>query len=109
LDEGGRELATPEAMKAYEALRAEDWLRIAVRRFLSGQREASRKALSQVRARRLLGSPKIRRWRSSLLLAAMWALAPLPWAGSLVDLFHRRWRPDEGRAIRDRTGGADAR
>src|SRR5262249_36868443 len=44
LEEGGRAIASPEAMAAYEAHRAEDWLMIAVRRYILSQQEEARKA-----------------------------------------------------------------
>src|SRR5262249_9684865 len=71
LAEGGRALATPETMAAYEAHRAEDWLMIAVRRYILRQREESRRALSNVSLRRLISSARIQRWRLSILFLVM--------------------------------------
>jgi GT2 family glycosyltransferase len=98
LDEGGRALAEPDALAAYEAHRAEDRLMIAVRHYILNQREDARQALSRVSMRDLTGSPVIQRGRLALLFLAMQALVRAPGVEFLADRFHQHWYPDEHRA-----------
>jgi hypothetical protein len=91
LDEGDRALATPEALTAYEAHRAQDNLMIAVNHYILGQRDEACIALGQVSLKRLIGSPRIQRIRMLILCLAMHVLVHLPRIGAVADLFYQRW------------------
>ena len=91
LDEDGRRHATPEALAAYEAHRAEDRLMRAVNHYILGQRGEARALLGRVKPRRILASARVQRGRLLVLFLAMKVLVLLPRISPLADLFHRRW------------------
>lgn len=91
LSEGDAALATPEALAAYEAHRAQDNLMIAVNHYILGQPDEARIALRWVPWKRLTGSPRIQRIRMLILYLVMHVLVYLPRIGAVADLFYRRW------------------
>jgi GT2 family glycosyltransferase len=91
LDEGDHLLATPEALAAYEAHRAQDNLMIVVNHYILGQRDEARIALRRVSLKRLIGSPRIQRIRMLILCLAMHVLVRVPRMRAVADLFYRRW------------------
>jgi glycosyltransferase involved in cell wall biosynthesis len=95
LEEGGRALATPDALLAHEAHRAEDWLMVAISHYIVEDRSASRRALEKVSLAALLGSNKVQRFRLSLLLLAMRMLVRLPWLSLTARMFYTRWHGDK--------------
>lgn len=92
LAEGGRELATAEAIAAYEAHRAEDRLTRSVNHYILGQRPEARDLLGRVRAGQIAGSPRVQRWRLLVLFALLLVLVRLPRLSFMAGLFHRRWQ-----------------
>jgi hypothetical protein len=78
LESGGRPVARPEALAAFEAHRAEDHLKRAVAGYVLGRREVTREALASIRAQTLLRSGRVQRGRLIALLAVMRALVRLP-------------------------------
>jgi glycosyltransferase involved in cell wall biosynthesis len=91
LREGGYELATPEALKAYEAHRSQDQLMRAVNNYILGKRDESLALLGEVRLGRLLGSSRIQGWRMLALFGLLALIARLPRISTVADLFYRRW------------------
>jgi glycosyltransferase involved in cell wall biosynthesis len=91
LAEGDRALADPGALRAYEAHRAEDRLRIAVSHYIKGELAAARRVLREIRSTALLRSWSIPRLRLLPVLYAFRALTRLPRVAPVADLFHDRW------------------
>jgi glycosyltransferase involved in cell wall biosynthesis len=91
LDEGGREIATREALAAYEAHRAEDRLMIVISHYILGHRQEARPVLSQVRPLQILGSPRVQRGRLLILFFGLHCLVRLPRIRPLAEMFYRRW------------------
>lgn len=88
---GGRALATPDAIRAYEAHRAEDILMIAVNNYILGRKSAAAACLDEVRFRNLLNSRKIQRGRLTFLFLILQVLTRVPQIKWVADLFYRRW------------------
>lgn len=95
-EEGDRALVEDEALRAYEAHRAEDLLHVAVARYIRGDLAAARDALGDVTVRKLWGTPDVDRGRLSVLLVAMRVLCRLPRISALADAFYRRWHAAPG-------------
>ena len=83
---GGRAVATADALRAYEAHRAEDTLMRAVSHYILGERGAARAVLGELRLRR----PRRKQRRSS---AAACSLLALALRGARPATPHRRGRP----------------
>ncbi len=96
LEQGDSALASPEALAAHEAHRAEDCLMRAINCYILGSREEARSILSQVRAQRILGSSAVERGRLLALLLGMRGLVRLPRIPLLADVFYRRWNARRG-------------
>lgn len=91
LADGGRTLATPAALAAYEAHRAEDHLMCAVSAYIRGDRRTARAHLRAVRAVSILASPRVQRGRLLVLRHLMGLLTRLPVVPPVAALFYRRW------------------
>lgn len=91
LAEGDIVLATSDALAAYEAHRAQDYLMIAVNHYIKDQLTEACAALDRISVRRLMGSVRIQRSRMLILYLAMRVLARLPRIRLLAELFYRRW------------------
>jgi GT2 family glycosyltransferase len=96
LARGGSAHATPSALAAFEAHRSVDLLMCAASLYVKGDVPAARRLLRTIRLRSLLGSPRVQRWRLSVLLAGLRVLARLPRIGFVADLFLRRWHAETG-------------
>ncbi len=91
LENGGVDIATPEAMAAYEAHRAEDKLMRAINHYILNQRNESQVILNQIRLGKLLGSSRIQRWRLLILFFTMLLLVRIPKIPLVANLFYQRW------------------
>ena len=91
LAEGGRELALPEAIRAYEAHRAEDNLMVAINHYILGKNREGRDFLNKVKINWLLGSSAVQRLRLFILFLALQVLLRVPRISFFADLFYRRW------------------
>jgi GT2 family glycosyltransferase len=91
LASGGLDVATADALAAYEAHRAQDRLMLAVSSYVKGGSGAARSALRAVGGRALMQSSQVRRGRLLVLLALLHMLVRLPRVSVLARLFHRRW------------------
>src|SRR6266516_2106144 len=91
LASGGRTIATPKALRAYEAHRAEDNLLRSVNCYILDRRRKASEIIKGIRIRTLLFSRRIMRWRLLLLFFLLRVLVLLPRAASVANLFHRRW------------------
>jgi glycosyltransferase involved in cell wall biosynthesis len=89
--EGGREVATPEALTAYEAHRTVDMTMRSVNHYILGERDEARAVLAGVRLRTLASSPRVQRSRMVTLALAMRVLVRLPRISSVARLLERRW------------------
>lgn len=98
LGSGGRAVATADALRAYEAHRAEDTLMRAVSHYILGDRSRAREVLGEVRLRTLAGSGEVQRGRLVPLALALRALVRVPRVSALARLFDRRWHGGEGNA-----------
>jgi GT2 family glycosyltransferase len=104
LEHGCVAVARPEALAAYEAHRAEDWLLIAVRCYVARDLAAARTALAHVRALALLRSREVQRGRLLLLLLVLVALCRLPWLKWVAAAFFARWQLPRQRGRRNGFG-----
>lgn len=91
LADGGRAVATPVALRAFEAHRTEDAIMRSVAHYILDQRRDARHLLAEVRTGVLLASPVVQRSRLLALLLGMRVLARLPRVPLLADAFRRRW------------------
>ncbi len=91
LADGGDALATPEALAAHEAHRAEDQLMVAINCYIRDDREKCRQFLRMIHPRRLLGSRQVQRARLLILYLTLQMLSRLPRLGIVADIFYRRW------------------
>jgi glycosyltransferase involved in cell wall biosynthesis len=91
LDQGGREVATTEALAAHEGHRAEDQLRRAINHYILGQSAEAKMLLRELRLRALLGSRHVQRGRLFLLYAGMEVLTRLPRVDWVANSFYDHW------------------
>lgn len=91
LADGGREIATPRALAAHEAHRAEDRLMVAINHYILGNTQDARLLLRKVNLRDIMGSGAVRRSRLSVLLLSLRFLVRIPRISAIADLFYRRW------------------
>lgn len=91
LDGGARELASQDALDAFEAHRSEDMLFVAVARYIEGDVEAARRALSGLALVDFWATENVQRLRLSTLLLGMRLLCRLPRIGPVADRFYGRW------------------
>ncbi len=91
LDQGGREVATTEALAAYEAHRAEDQLRRSINHYILGQSAEAKMLMRELRLRALLGSRHVQRGRLFLLYAGMEVLTRLPRVDWVANSFYDHW------------------
>lgn len=91
LAEEGKEIATPKALAAYEGHRAEDFLMIAVNRYILNQLPEAKDTLKNVRLINLLKGHRIQRGRMFVLFLLLHVLARLPRIDLFSNLFYRRW------------------
>lgn len=96
LEEGGRAIATPEALAAHEAHRAEDGLMRTVSCYILDRRAEARRTLADARPRALLASPHVQRWRLLVLWLLLQILSRLPRLKPVAGLFYRRWHAGGG-------------
>lgn len=96
LNDGGRAIATPQALADYEAHRDEDRLMIVISHYILDRCREARLILHQVRLRQLLASARVQRGRLLLLYLALQLLVRLPRIRPVGDLFHRRWHGSGG-------------
>jgi len=88
---GGNQLITSDAMRAYEAHRAEDNLMVAVNHYILKKNKEARNFLNKVKIKRLLGSSVVQRGRLLILFFALQILLRVPRITFFADLFYRRW------------------
>ncbi len=91
LEDGGRDIATKQALAAYEAHRAEDRLLVAANAYIVGDFSTMRRCLRELRTSALLKSPRVQRGRLLVLYAALQSLSRLPRIPFIADAFYRRW------------------
>jgi glycosyltransferase involved in cell wall biosynthesis len=91
LADGGRELATPSALRAYEGHRAEDRLKLIVHHYILGRPADAQPILEQVRMDQILASPRLQRGRMLVLYAALRAIIQVPRLPSVARLLQQHW------------------
>jgi glycosyltransferase involved in cell wall biosynthesis len=91
LADGGRDTATPQALRAYAAHRAEDTLIRAVNHYILGERGRARALLGELRVRDLLRGRIGQRGRLMTLAAGLRVLTRVPRSAALARAFDRRW------------------
>jgi glycosyltransferase involved in cell wall biosynthesis len=90
-EQGGRRVATRQALRDHEAHRAEDTLMRSVNLYILGRPREARSTLSQMRMRDLAASQSVQRFRLLVLAASMHVLLRLPRSSTVARLFERRW------------------
>lgn len=80
-----------DALRDFDAHRAEDWLMVAVGRYVAGDRPGAREALRAARVRDWLRSRRVQRSRLLLLALLVRALLVLPSNDRVVGLLGRRY------------------
>ena len=88
---GGSELTSYDAMRAYEAHRAEDNLMVAINHYILKKNKEAKSFLNKVKLKRLLGSSVVQRGRLLILFFALQILLRVPRISFFADLFYRRW------------------
>jgi glycosyltransferase involved in cell wall biosynthesis len=91
LEGGGRAVAEPDALAAYEARRAEDQLMRVLSFYVRGDLPGGRALLRTMSLRALVGSPRVQRGRLAVLYAAVHVLTRLPRVEPIAGLFRARW------------------
>jgi len=89
--EGGRAVAAPDALAAFEAHRAVDKVLRAVNHYILGAREDALSLLREVPLRTLAASPRIQRGRMLALALGLHVLLRLPRVSAVARLFERHW------------------
>jgi glycosyltransferase involved in cell wall biosynthesis len=89
--DSARAVATPRALRDYEAHRAEDTVMRAVNLYILGRRQEAVDLLGTLRLRAVVSSGKIQRVRMLALAVALHALLRLPRSSAIARLFERRW------------------
>jgi glycosyltransferase involved in cell wall biosynthesis len=92
LENGGKEIAVPKALAAYEGHRAEDFLMITINNYILNQTDKAKDALSKVRLNNLLNGHRIQRGRLSVLYCLLRILVRLPRISLFANLFYQRWQ-----------------
>ena len=90
LSEGGDQLPTFGAHRAYEAHRAEDNLMRSINLYILGRSKEAKAILSSTNVIRLLSSSAVQRLRLLALFFAMSLLVRIPRVPSIADFFYRR-------------------
>ncbi len=102
LANGGRLLATAEAVAGFEGHRAEDYLMLAVNHYIRADLASARAVLAGVKARQVMVSPQIQRARMFILLVGLKLLTRLPRISLFADLFYWRWYTTKYEKLRKR-------
>jgi GT2 family glycosyltransferase len=92
-------IATPGALAAHEAHRAEDRLMCAISHYILDRRAEARRLLEGIRTVRIRRSPQVQRTRLLVLLVLLRVLVRLPRLAVVAGVFHRRWHA-RGRWVR---------
>jgi glycosyltransferase involved in cell wall biosynthesis len=98
LRSGDRPIATPEALAAHEAHRAEDGLMCAVSQYILDRRVEARRTLAGVRPGAIAASPRVQRGRLLLLWLVLQMVVRVPRMKPVAHLFQRRWHGHGGAA-----------
>jgi len=91
LADGGRSVATPEALRAYEGHRAVDSVLRAVNHYILGDRQGARQVLGEVQLGTLRAAPQVERGRMIVLTIGLRALVRLPTIRAARRLLARHW------------------
>ena len=91
LQNGGRAVATAQALTAHEAHRAEDRLMRAINYYIQGDLSRSAAVLGEVRSADILASEQVQSARLFILCVLMRLLLLLPRIRLVADFFYRRW------------------
>jgi GT2 family glycosyltransferase len=91
LGDGARAIASPDALRAYEAHRSEDRLMIAIAFYIKADRRAARESLRGFRLGTVLRTREVQRFRLAILFLALSLLVRLPRIGMVADFCYRRW------------------
>lgn len=91
LAQGGKGVATPQALRAYEAHKAVDSILRAVNFYILGNRHEARRVLAEAKLRTLTASPRIQRARMLVLAIGLHALVRLPRIPAVSRVLVRHW------------------
>jgi len=89
--EGGRAVADPDAVRAFEAHRAVDTVMRAVNHYILGARNEALSVLREAPLRALAASPRIQRGRMLALALGLHIVLRLPRISAVARLFERHW------------------
>lgn len=91
LSRGDRQLASRDALAAYEAHRAQDLLMVTVNRYVTGDIRAARETLRKASPIKLARSRRIQRLRMLALWSMLFVLVHVRRIGPVARAFERRW------------------
>ncbi len=91
LASGDRELATPDALRAYEGHRAEDLLMVTTAQYILDRPADARATLRRISPWAIIATRRVRRWRLLTLLAGLRLLSCLPHSRRIAGAFRARW------------------
>lgn len=91
IQDGGKSIATPEAILAYNAHRAEDKLMRTINHYILNQNKAAQNILDQIQLGNIFRSSYVQRTRLLILYGVMQVLVRLPRISFIADFFFRRW------------------
>lgn len=91
LEAGGRAVAEPDALRAFEAHRAVDAVLCAVNAYIVGKRDDALRMLRQAPLSSLAGSRRVQRGRMLALALGLHVLLRLPRLAVVAKLFERHW------------------
>ena len=89
---GGRGVATPDALRAYEAHRGVDTVLRSMVLYVLGDRKGGLSTLRSAPLRRLVASARVQRGRMIVLALLLHGVLRLPRSAKLAGLFERHWR-----------------
>lgn len=98
LENGGAEVATPDALETYEAHRSADLLMVAISNYIKSSCSEARRALAAVDSQAIRRSPRVQRIRLLALFGLLSLLVRIPRLRPIAGLFRRRWHGTVKRA-----------
>jgi glycosyltransferase involved in cell wall biosynthesis len=95
LGAGGRRVATPGALRAFEGHRAVDMTLCAVSHYILDAHTEAAMLLARIRISTFLATRRVQRWRMSALVLLLRTLVRLPHVGAIARRFERHWYRSE--------------
>jgi hypothetical protein len=100
LENGSAEIATLNALRAYEGHRAEDFLMITVNHYILDSMAEAASTLSKIKLKSLLLGRRIQRLRMLSLYLLLSVLVRMPHNTAWANIFYNRWQVKDSSTIR---------